>query len=429
MMSWFYDLLAVSLSVTPIIILLLWLGPVLNNRYSAQWRYIMWMIISIRLLLPVSPTVPVSFQLPVRVTDGLTPSYILDKPLTNTASLLATDPSPAQILFVIYLMGFLAYIFYQIYTYAAFRRNVLRCSRKPPDEGIEDLLTELKTERNIQREIPVRICKKVSSPMIVGLLNPTLILPAESFSNAELRMILAHELLHLQRHDLWYKLVLMITAAVHWFNPVVHLMVREASQDMELSCDNHVLRGLDLDAKKRYCNILLNLAIRNNKAEGPVLSTSIRSSKDTLETRIKNIFDSTGKRPGIVAITILAVWVVVSGVTVDISGAESLTDPPPRNEAVASPIDNQNGNEEYIAAGDSPPPEKAAGNREAEPYSISENKPRITAEENRRENEADQKAEALTGGGSGAEVVVVDLNRLEKNTQVNHDIQEKSTEI
>jgi len=59
--------------------------------------------------------------------------------------------------------------------------------------------------------------------MLVGLLKSTLILPVEIYTPAELRMIITHELVHFKRHDVWFKAILLVTAAVHWFNPFVYL--------------------------------------------------------------------------------------------------------------------------------------------------------------------------------------------------------------
>ena len=73
--------------------------------------------------------------------------------------------------------------------------------------------------------------------MIIGLFRPTLLLPHEGYQKIDLEVIIRHELVHFKRNDLWFKLLLVCANAVHWFNPVIYLMVREANRDIEISCD------------------------------------------------------------------------------------------------------------------------------------------------------------------------------------------------
>lgn len=424
MISWFYNLLALSISITPIILLLLWLGPVLNQKYSARWRCILWLVVSLRLLWPVSfmNIAPLSIQVPApEVNGGLTPSAAISGPLTkiSTDNLPGADISLGQILLVIYLLGVLAYLFRAIYAYVGFRRNVLRWSRKPSDDGMEKLLAELKTELHVQREISVRISKKVSSPMIVGLVRTTLLLPTESYTHTERSMILTHELVHLRRHDIGYKLLLMITSAVHWFNPAVHLMVRAATQDIEISCDNYVLRNTNVDARKYYCHLILNLAIQKDHPEGPILSTGISSSKNTLETRIKSIFDTTKKRRGIGAIVAITVLVTISGVMININSAASTFTSQPlpieSGEIIVDTIaDTVNRAGEYSEMEQTAPPEKAISKSttaEAEPIRRSEQK--IINGKTSQDNYTDNKEETWPSNKNRAEVVIIDLNKLE----------------
>ena len=76
-MSWFYYLFTTSISVTPLILLLLWLAPRLNKRYSARFRTLLWLIIALRLLIPVS--LPEKSQLSIPLPDGRS-GYASDQP-------------------------------------------------------------------------------------------------------------------------------------------------------------------------------------------------------------------------------------------------------------------------------------------------------------------------------------------------------------
>ena len=102
----------------------------------------------------------------------------------------------------------------------------------------------------ILKPFKVRICRKIISPMITGLFRPTLLLPHEEYANTDLTVILHHELVHYRRNDLWFKLLLIFANALHWFNPLIYIMVREANKDIEISCDEEVLKGADLQVQK-----------------------------------------------------------------------------------------------------------------------------------------------------------------------------------
>ena len=84
--------------------------------------------------------------------------------------------------------------------------------------------------------------------MVIGVLRPRLLLPEEGYDARSLAFILRHELTHCRRHDLWYQLALLLANAVHWFNPLIWLMVRQAQGDMELTCDDAVVAGADRES-------------------------------------------------------------------------------------------------------------------------------------------------------------------------------------
>lgn len=83
-------------------------------------------------------------------------------------------------------------------------------------------------------------------------------------------LILRHELVHHQQHDLWYKLVLLVANAVHWFNPLVYLLIGQANRDVEQVCDEKVVANQDMAYRKAYSMTILQ-AMSNSR--GIALST------------------------------------------------------------------------------------------------------------------------------------------------------------
>ncbi|WP_243626520.1 M56 family metallopeptidase, partial [Candidatus Cryosericum septentrionale] len=77
-------------------------------------------------------------------------------------------------------------------------------------------------------------------------------------------MILKHELVHYKRGDIWYKLLMICANAVHWFNPLVYLVVTASNQDLEMSSDSAVIQNADAVFRKRYSEAIL-AAVRKGK--------------------------------------------------------------------------------------------------------------------------------------------------------------------
>jgi beta-lactamase regulating signal transducer with metallopeptidase domain len=79
--------------------------------------------------------------------------------------------------------------------------------------------------------------------MLIGFFRPALLLPSAEITSDGLVLILRHELIHLKRHDLWYKALVLLATVIHWFNPVVYIMAKAIAAQCEISCDEQVLQG------------------------------------------------------------------------------------------------------------------------------------------------------------------------------------------
>lgn len=189
-----------------------------------------------------------------------------------------------------------------------FRKKALRWSKRPADAQIINMLHGIAADMGLKKEITVLISKGISSPLMTGFSKSLLFLPNECYSDTDLNFILRHELTHYKRRDLWYKLFLVIVNAVHWFNPFVYLLFREASADLELSCDDKVINGLSNDERRTYSETIL-ASITAQKSFKTVLSTYFYGGQKTMESRFINIFDTKKKRNG--AVALLAVMLTV----------------------------------------------------------------------------------------------------------------------
>ena len=138
------------------------------------------------------------------------------------------------------------------------------------------------------------VCEAISTPAVTGLLCPRLLLPHERYDVQELRYILRHELCHLKRRDMLLKLVLLAANAMHWFNPVVYLMLRQADEDIELACDSAATDGLELPERAAYSRTLL-AAVQSSVRALPA-TTCFGGTVERLKRRITNVLGAQKKR-------------------------------------------------------------------------------------------------------------------------------------
>ena len=85
-------------------------------------------------------------------------------------------------------------------------------------------LLKLKHELHVKCTLPIIEYSEAASPMLIGFFNHVLVLPEEQYSSEELFFILKHELIHLKRGDIYFKLLFVVANAVHWFNPLIWIM-------------------------------------------------------------------------------------------------------------------------------------------------------------------------------------------------------------
>jgi hypothetical protein len=105
----------------------------------------------------------------------------------------------------------------------------------------------------------VHVSDKVVSPAVYGIYRPRILLPADVFE-ADQKYILLHERSHIRRGDNLWRIVALVTACVHWFNPLAWVFLKFFFADMELACDARALRGLPEEERKAYARTLLSCA-------------------------------------------------------------------------------------------------------------------------------------------------------------------------
>ena len=332
METFLLNLLKTSLLGALVIAALLALKPFWRERYRAKTRCWLWLALALFLLFPVDFSVknaPVQAAPPkdytlfvgtdkttIQSTDNLfgdmaersgqTSTQVRDsiiaRPVTDPAQKTTRYIPVTTLLFYGYLAGAVAFLLYLGVSYALFRRTVRRWKRDVSRADYAFLLCDTARELGV-KEPQMLVCEAITTPAVTGFFRPTLLLPHERYDLNDLRYILRHELCHLKRRDMLLKFVLLLANTMHWFDPMVYLMLRQADEDIELACDSAATDDLDRAERAAYSRTLL-AAVQSNVRALPA-TTCFGSTVERLKRRITNVLGAQKKRGlGVVALVL-----------------------------------------------------------------------------------------------------------------------------
>lgn len=327
------NLLKTSLLGALVIAALLAAKPLWKERYRAGTRCWLWLALAVFLLLPIDFSVkdaPVQVEKPKDYTvfvgtdktavvqtdrlfgdmaaqSGQTSTQVRDainaRPVTNPELKTTRYIPVTSILFWCWAAGAAAFVIWQGAVLAAFRRTVRRWRRAAAREDYLALLDETARELNV-RAPEMIVCEAVTMPAVTGVFRPTLLLPHEQYDTHALRFILRHELCHLKRRDMLFKLVLLAANAMHWFNPMAYLLLRQADEDIELACDSAATQRMERLERADYSHTLL--AAVQAKSRTIPATTCFGGTVERLRQRITNVLGAQKKRGLGVAALVLA---------------------------------------------------------------------------------------------------------------------------
>lgn len=320
MRDFLFSLFEVSLTMGAVAALLLALSPVWKRRFRPQWRYWAWLLVALRLAVPVNISLsqaPVTLAVPAPVElsaawgdGGLQGVEFAARPAegvpaggpTGTAPAEAPETSSggsglsltgAEAAFAAWLAGAAGVLAVQLARYAAFRRHTRRWSAPAGEyEGI-----------------PVDTCALLSAPVLVGLARPRILLP-EGLTGEKRAYALAHESAHAGRHDLWYKALLLWVCALHWFNPLVWALRRSAERDVEICCDAAALAGRDEGWRQGYGAALLSFVSARPAAP---LTSQFSGGVRGLKERFRALVSAAPARRGRIALALVLCAALLGG--------------------------------------------------------------------------------------------------------------------
>ena len=307
----FLKLLNLSISASWLVLAVLVLRLV--SKRSPKWvNVLLWGIVALRLVLPfsiesavslipsaetVSPAA-VQFDPAPTITSGVS---VIDNAVNPSLSehFAAVPTASVNPLYVwteiagwVWLIGLGAMLLYALVSYLRLRRRV---------------------SVSLPVQDHIYLCDAISSPFILGVVKPHIYLPS-GLDEVQRQNVLSHEQAHLARRDHWWKPLGFVLLAVYWFNPVLWLAYTLLCRDIELACDERVIRTMDESAVKTYSTVLLACSMPRKA----VITCPLAFGEVGVKERVRNALHY--KKP--------AFWVIAASVTVCIVVAVCfLTDP------------------------------------------------------------------------------------------------------
>jgi beta-lactamase regulating signal transducer with metallopeptidase domain len=200
---------------------------------------------------------------------------------------------------IVWATGAVSFLVFQVVRHIRFTQTTRRWSEAVISGPVYETLIRLQEEAGITRTVSLFRCPCVNTPLAMGIVRPRILLPHLIFDEGELKYVLMHELVHIKRKDLYYRVLTLIANAAHWFNPLVYMMGRAVSLLCEISCDDEVVKGTDSDARLRYSETIIGVVKYQSRLQ-TALSTGFYGGKKGMKMRISSIMDAGRKKMGAV---------------------------------------------------------------------------------------------------------------------------------
>lgn len=283
-------MLCLTLAGSVTLLLLLAAETAFPRFWTYRWRYYVRLAVLAAFALPLSvpaflaqPLAPSAFsplwEAPAQVLCGI--GGALAVPAPPPSSILPALAVP------LWVSGAAVFALWRLAAWLRFSAAVRHCAA-PAGAAEQRVLGSCLQELFLRRHVRLLVCTGLGAPALMGLLRPAVLLPRTGIPEDELRFILLHELTHLRRADIAYKLAAQAVNAMHWCNPLAWLLTRQLDTLCELSCDEAAVRGMCATQRKRYGLVLLQ-QIAAAQSRVPSTVPAMAGAKQMLQNRLENI--------------------------------------------------------------------------------------------------------------------------------------------
>ena len=311
------SLLQMSFSGAILILTIMVIRLLAINKLPKKTFLFLWGIVILRLLLPISiPSVwsvysffnqnvsehtlngiPMENVIPIAPREPFIPH-------NETPTLPAEHVSHISVWSIVWCVG-------MVLCFAFFIISYLRCRFEfQTSIPVQNDFTERWLKKHpLRRSISIRQSDRVSTPLTYGFFHPVILMPKKTNweNTKQLEYILLHEYVHICRYDALTKLISTVALCIHWFNPFVWIMYTLVNRDMELACDERVVRRFGETSKSAYAMTLIDMAAKQSSLT-PLCNNF---SKNAIEERITAIMKTRKKS----LLTLLTGALLITAVT------------------------------------------------------------------------------------------------------------------
>ncbi|MBD5799710.1 transcriptional regulator [Bacillus pseudomycoides] len=320
----FFDwVIETSIMASILVGLILCIKILLRNKLTPRWQYLLWMILIVRLLLPWSPDSSYSIYSILSYSNGTSVIFHQDpvdriqgstdigdtKVITKEDTYASGSTQTAEenkkqtynnekqddetfsfytILLYIWLAGVIILSFATI----IMNRRLLLYIKKQPaitDERIVIIFENCKKSMSVQRDIPLLLAGKISSPTVFGFIRPKVLLSSvhmKILDEQQLRYIFHHELAHIKRRDVGVNWLMHGLLILNWFNPILWYAYSCMREDQELACDAFALTFIDSEEQLAYGHTIISLLEHYSSYYQVPSLANLSRNKRTLKRRI-----------------------------------------------------------------------------------------------------------------------------------------------
>ncbi|QGG47716.1 M56 family metallopeptidase [Heliorestis convoluta] len=327
--SIYSQLLTLSIVASGLYLLFKLVSPTTLKHFSPRWHYLTYLLAYTFFLIPYHmflPWLDLTYLYRASQNSGL--SYIteaIDKQnlVIPQEQVYVTFSSYYDFLPHLMIAGTLIFLTVFLIQNYQLHRRIFRTCRLSDNRQALNVLATCKKEMNITKEIVLYQSSYASTPFLYGLFKPCIVLPDIEFAEEELKYVLQHELTHWKHKDNWLKVLLLFINALHWFNPIAYMARRDMDRFCELNCDRSVIRSMNFQEKRRYCELILNV-LWNVADKNAKVIAAFSNEKKLLERRIEMILQSEGRNK--VGIQFIAIVITVSLAFIGVVSANAATE-------------------------------------------------------------------------------------------------------
>ena len=298
----FLKMLNMSITASWLVLAIIILRLILKKAPKAISVF-MWALVGVRLICPFSfesilSLIPSAETVPQDIIYSETPAIHSGVPIFNStvnpiisenlAPEVGASVNPMQIIAfvasVVWIAGIVAMVLYTVISYFRIHRKVREAV--PYQENIW-------------------LCDHIDTPFILGVIRPRIYLPS-NMNEQDIEYVIAHEKAHLKRHDHWWKPLGFLLLTVYWFNPILWIAYILLCKDIELACDEKVIKDMGTEIKKPYSEALINCSVPRKM----ISACPLAFGEVGVKGRVKSVLNY--KKPAfwIIAVAVIASVVV-----------------------------------------------------------------------------------------------------------------------